>query len=201
MNSLPSLESFLLVKTPEAWLHRAQREEVILLIDHANCEKKAAATANHLLLRYVEYPELIDKMSPLAREELLHFEKVVSLMRNRGIDYQLLSPARYAKGMTQHARHSEPERLIDRLIIGAYIEARSCERFHALCDYVDEELAKFYGTLFAAEKRHFQDYLSLAWRYTNEDIAERIQFFGEVEAELINTPDEDFRFHSGVPSI
>lgn len=199
MNSLPTLDEFLACPTPKAWLERAEQEPEILLIDHANCEKKAAATANNMLQRYVGYPELLDKMSPLAREELLHFEKVLSLMRERQVEYISLTPGRYAQALNKATRKAEPERLIDRLIIGAFIEARSCERFHALIPYVDESLGRFYKTLFAAEKRHFQDYLKLAYRYAKEDIAARIEFFATLEADLINSPDPEFRFHSGLP--
>lgn len=197
MSSQLNIESFLLCQTPDSWLEKARAEPEILLIDHANCEKKAAATALHLLHRYVQYPELLQKMSILAREELLHFEKMLKLMQKRNVSYKMLTPARYAQGLCAHVRGNEPQRLIDRLIIGGFIEARSCERFHRLCDVVDDELAKFYGSLFAAEKRHFQDYIHLANLYAKEDIEPRIQFFAECEAELITSSDEQFRFHSG----
>ena len=86
------------------------------------------------------------------------------------------------------------------LIIGALIEARSCERFAGLIPYLDEELAKFYRTLVKSEGRHFEDYLLLARQQTSGSIDERIAFFVAREAELITTPDTAFRFHSGVPA-
>ncbi|MFO7910419.1 MAG: tRNA-(ms[2]io[6]A)-hydroxylase, partial [Halomonas sp.] len=168
--------------------------------DHAQCEKKAASTAMSLLYRYVEQPLLLSKMSQLAREELLHFEQVVTLMQRRGVGYRHLTASRYADGLRQLMRSSDPERLIDLLIIGALIEARSCERFARLIPYLDEELAKFYRTLVKSEGRHFEDYLLLARQQTEAPIDDRIALFVAREQALITSPDTAFRFHSGVPS-
>ncbi len=123
------LLAFLPCATPDAWVAWALENPELLLIDHAQCEKKAASTAMSLLYRYVDHPLLLTKMSQLAREELLHFEQVVKLMEARGIVYRHISASRYAEGLRRHVRGEEPERLIDILIIGALIEARSCERF------------------------------------------------------------------------
>ena len=195
-----SLHQFLACPTPDAWLKWALENPEILLIDHAQCEKKAASTAMSLLYRYVDQPLLLSKMSQLAREELLHFEQVVLLMEARGVAYQHLTASRYAEGLRRHLRSNDPERLIDVLIIGALIEARSCERFACLIPYLDEELAKFYRTLVKSEGRHFEDYLMLARQQTPDSIDERIAFFVGCEAELITSPDSAFRFHSGVPA-
>lgn len=195
-----SLNQFLACPTPNEWLAWALENPEILLIDHAQCEKKAASTAMSLLYRYVDQPLLLSKMSQLAREELLHFEQVVALMESRGVAYRHLTASRYAEGLRQHLRSNDPERLIDVLIIGALIEARSCERFACLIPYLDEELAKFYRTLVKSEGRHFEDYLMLARQQTSSSIDERIAFFVAREAELITSPDTAFRFHSGVPA-
>ncbi|WP_252109208.1 MULTISPECIES: tRNA-(ms[2]io[6]A)-hydroxylase [unclassified Halomonas] len=195
-----SLSAFLACPTPDAWLGWALANPETLLIDHAQCEKKAASTAMHLLYRHVDQPLLLAKMSQLAREELLHFEQVVGLMERRGVTYTHLSASRYAEGLRQHLRPNEPERLIDILIIGALIEARSCERFARLIPYLDEELARFYRTLVKSEGRHFEDYLLLARQQTAEPIDDRIAFFVAREAKLITSPDTAFRFHSGVPA-
>ena len=195
-----SLRQFLACATPDAWLQWALENPETLLIDHAQCEKKAASTAMSLLYRYVDQPLLLSKMSQLAREELLHFEQVVALMEARGVAYQHLKASRYAEGLRRHLRSNDPERLIDILIIGALIEARSCERFACLIPYLDEELAKFYRTLVKSEGRHFEDYLLLARQQTASSIDERIAFFVAREAELITSPDTAFRFHSGVPA-
>ncbi|SDL71703.1 tRNA-(ms[2]io[6]A)-hydroxylase [Franzmannia pantelleriensis] len=198
-----SLTHFLRCPTPDAWVAAALANEELLLIDHAQCEKKAASTAMSLMYRYVDRPLLLTKMSQLAREELLHFEQVIKIMETRGVTYRHLSASRYAEGLRREVRTEDPARLVDILIIGAYIEARSCERFARLIPHLDAELAKFYRSLVKSEGRHFEDYLMLARRYADEggdaDVEARIAFFAECEAELINCEDNEFRFHSGLP--
>ena len=144
--------------------------------------------------------DLVDKMILLIKEELHHFYQVLKIMTQRGIEYSNITAGRYAKGLLKHVTTYEPNALIDKLIIGAYIEARSCERFAKLAPYLDDDLNKFYVSLLRSEARHYQDYLTLAQQVAGDkDINERIAYFGRVEAELISTPDEDFKFHSGVP--
>ena len=186
--------------TRSSWLPEVLADLEALLVDHAHCEKKAASTAMALIYRYPEYPEMMAPLSRLAREELHHFEQVLKLMKKRGITYEHVSPSRYAKGMRDCMRHHEPAKLIDTLIIGAFIEARSCERFAKLAPYVDKRLGDFYISLLRSEARHYQDYLLLAQDISEFDITERIKFFGGIEADLITSADEDFKFHSGVPS-
>ena len=203
MSTHPDLQpvrDFLGCATPAAWLDQAVAEQEILLIDHANCEKKAAATAMNLLYRHVDRSELLHKMSQLAREELLHFEQVVAIMEQRGIAYRRLSASRYASGLRDRMRSGHLETLIDTLIIGAFVEARSCERFAALMPLLDKTLSRFYRNLLRSEARHFEDYLALARMYAGEDIEPRVQQFREQERELIEAPDTQFRFHSGVPA-
>ena len=142
---------------------------------------------------------LIDSMVLLIKEELHHFWQVREAMTARQIPYVKITASRYAKGMLKEVRTHEPLTLIDKLICGAYIEARSCERFAALAPYLDEPLQKFYLSLLRSEARHYQDYLALAQQVSKTDITPRVRFFGEVEAALISTPDAEFRFHSGVP--
>lgn len=143
--------------------------------------------------------DLIDKMVMLIKEELHHFYQVLEIMDAYGVAYKHITPGRYAKGMLKHVKTHEPETLIDKLICGAYIEARSCERFAKLAPHVDKQLADFYVSLLRSEARHFQDYLTLAEEIAGEDITDRITFFGEREAELIISPDADLKFHSGLP--
>lgn len=196
-----SIDTLLLCHTPQEWVAQAIENQEILLIDHAHCEKKAASSALAMIYRYPDRVELLQKMSRLAREELRHFEQVLRFISARGFIYDYLSPSRYANGLKDHCRKTRLECLIDTLIIGAFIEARSCERFAAVAPHLDEELGKFYTGLLASEARHFQDYLQLAERYSKEDMSERIQFFAVIEAELISSPDTEFRFHSGVPTL
>ncbi|GEA49911.1 tRNA-(ms[2]io[6]A)-hydroxylase [Vibrio inusitatus NBRC 102082] len=144
--------------------------------------------------------DLIDKMVLLIKEELHHFYQVLEIMDNRSIEYNHVPASRYAKGLLKHVKTYEPQTLVDKLIIGAFIEARSCERFAALAPHMDEDIQNFYVSLLRSEARHYQDYLTLAQQISSEDISERVEYFAKVEAELITMPDSEFKFHSGVPS-
>ena len=188
---------FLPCETPDGWVDAALAHPEELLIDHANCEKKAAGTALNLMFRYVDKIDLLNKMSRLAREELRHFEQVLAIMKKRGVEYRHISSARYANGLRELARSSDPGKLVDILICGALIEARSCERFARIAPHLDDELRAFYEGLLKSESRHFKDYLTLARAYTDEDIGPRIEVFRAREQQLIESADKEFRFHSG----
>lgn len=195
---LNEIHAFLLCHTPDRWIENALENPSLMLIDHANCEKKAASTAISLINRYTDNFELLNKMSRLAREEMRHFEQVIAIIKRRGIDYSYVSASRYAAGLRELARKDDPGKLIDVLVIGAFIEARSCERFARLAPYLDEELAQFYSSLLKSEGRHYQDYLRLAKKAAGgESIDDRIALFTARERELIEAPDTEFRFHSG----
>ena len=197
----PEIRKFLLCDTPDAWVQAALAEPHLLLVDHANCEKKAASTALNLMSRYRDNFALLHKMSRLAREELRHFEQVIELMQARHIPYAAVTAARYAQSLREQVRTTEPGRLIDTLIVGAIIEARSCERFACLAPHLDEELSRFYRSLLKSEARHFQDYLQLARDAAGgESIEDRIALLLAVERDLIESGDGQFRFHSGVPT-
>ncbi len=200
-----NVNSFLRCRTPDEWLERAAREIPTLLIDHANCEKKAASTAINLMYRYVDKPDMLIQLSKLAREELRHFEQVLGVMAERGVVNTHLSPSRYAGALREDVRTSEPGRLIDILVNGAIIEARSCERFERLTEVLDDELSGFYRSLMKSESRHFGVYLALARHFGGEEggevIDERIEHFARRDALLMTSPDADFRFHSGVPMV
>ena len=193
--------AFLGCRTPKLWLTAALADLPTIIQDHANCEKKAAGTAMNLIFRYMSHTELQLKLAQLIREEMLHYEQVMGLMAERGQVWQHIPAGRYAAGMLKHKRTFEPAAMVDVLIIGAFIEARSCERFAALADVVDDErLAKYYRYLLKSESRHFEDYLALARSISEEDITERVNFFRDVENHLITTPDNELRFHSGFPN-
>ncbi|OOR93445.1 tRNA-(ms[2]io[6]A)-hydroxylase [Moraxella caviae] len=195
------IHEFLGARTSDEWLAAAKQSLPLLMQDHANCEKKAAGTAMNLIFRYEFHRDLQERLAQLVREEMLHYEQVLSLMKERGIAWSHLPAGRYAKGLLKHKRTWEPAGMVDVLIIGAFIEARSCERFSALADVIDDEkLARYYKYLLKSESRHYEDYLALARSVTDEDIDERVAFFRAVEAELIDSPDDELRFHSGVPS-
>lgn len=196
-DALQEIHDFLPCRTPQKWIDNALANQDLLLIDHAHCEKKAASTALSLMYRYLDNSDLLNKMSRLAREELRHFEQVLAIMNKRGVDYGHLTPARYAAGLRQAVRSEDPGRLVDVLIVGAIIEARSCERFAALAPFLDDKLADFYNSLLKSEARHYQDYLKLAVQANGGPVDERVGEFLAIEKELIEAPDSEFRFHSG----
>ncbi len=198
---LTEITHFLACPTPDAWLQEALLHQDLLLIDHANCEKKAAATAMNLMYRHTNKPDLLKKMSQLAREELLHFQQVVEIMQLTGVEYVRLSPSRYAAGLRELIAKEEREQLIDTLIVGAFIEARSAERFAKLAPLLDGDLQKFYRSLLKSEARHFEDYLALARQYSDKDIGLKLEEVAAEEGRLVLEPDEEFRFHSGPPAL
>jgi len=198
---LSPIYEFLGARTTQAWVDAALADLPLIIQDHANCEKKAAGTAMNLIFRYEFSYDLQRKLAQLIREEMLHYEQVLGIMNERGQAWKYLSAGRYAKGMLKHKRTYEPAAMVDVLIIGAFIEARSCERFAALAEVInDKRLAKYYRYLLKSESRHFEDYLALAQSLAEDSIDERVAFFKEVEAELISSPDSELRFHSGNPA-
>src|SRR5690554_6020372 len=195
--ALQEIHDFLPCRTPSRWIENALANQDLMLIDHAHCEKKAASTALSLMYRYVDNSNLLNKMSRLAREELRHFEQVLAIITRRGVEYCHLTPARYAAGLRQDVRTDDPGRLVDVMVVGAIIEARSCERFAALVPFLDDELADFYSSLLKSEARHYRDYLALAEEANGGPVDERVAEFIAIEKQLILEPDTEFRFHSG----
>ncbi len=185
--------------TDPKWFELAGARFGELLLDHANCEKKAASTALALMFAYPEDFELANRMSRLAREELRHFELVQRQLVALDVPFRRLSPSRYAEGLRRRLRRDEPGRQVDLLLCGALIEARSHERFLGLVELLPEPLAGFYDSLAAAESRHAGLYLRLAAR-GGEPVAARLGELADAEAELATAPDEQFRFHSGTPA-
>ena len=188
--------------TPAAWLEAACAARDTLVIDHANCEKKAASTALALMFAYAEDLALADRLSRLAREELRHYEQVAKLIAVLGIAPRRLGPGRYAERLRRLVSRAEPQREMDLMIAGAFIEARSCERFEALVPVIGAPLDAFFQGLHKAEFRHYKMYLDLARRAAvraGADLDARIGEFARLEAELITAPDDQFRFHSGPP--
>ena len=190
--------------TPVAWVDAAVRHWRALLIDHANCEKKAASTALSLVFAYPEDVALTSAMSRLAREELRHFEQVQNLMRTLEVSFVRQKPGRYGASLRAWTRTVEPARKLDLLLTGAIIEARSCERFALLApalEHCQPAVAQLYAQLARSEARHFQLYLELAWeRDQNGEYRQRLDVLACSESELASAPDTQFRFHSGAPA-
>ena len=198
-----AISGFLGTETPGAWLDAAERRLPELLLDHANCELKAASTALGFLYRYPERTALAQRMSRLAREELRHFEQVRAIMEDMDIPFAKLGASRYAGRLRDAVRAEEPFKLLDMLLVGALIEARSCERFAAVAPRLPIRLRRFYEGLLASESRHFEHYLAFARAecgLPEEAVDRRLAELQALEAALIRDPDPQFRFHSGPPA-
>lgn len=186
--------------TPRAWVDAALEDLPTLLVDHANCEKKAASTALALIFAYPEDRPLAVALSRLAREELKHFEQVERLMKKLEVPHVRMKPGRYASELRKLVRTHDPKRKLDLMIVHALIEARSCERFRLLSKRLPAEVRELYEQLERSEARHFEIYLEFAQReFEADEIAARLDLISTREAELAAGPDPDLRFHSGPP--
>lgn len=186
--------------TDPSWVRTADEHVPTLLLDHAHCEKKAASTAINLIFRYPDVPGLVDVLSPLAREELEHFELVLGLLAERDLPFTRLEPSAYAARLMKAARRGEPHRLVDTLLCCALIEARSCERMKLLAEGLsDPTLRRIYGSLLASEARHHQTYVDLAVTAIGGDreaVHTRLAELAAHEAEVLAGQDGPFRMHA-----
>jgi tRNA-(ms[2]io[6]A)-hydroxylase len=184
--------------TPERWLAQVEAHLPEVLIDHAHCEKKAAATAMNLIFAYVEDVPLVVALGQIVEEELLHFRQVLDLLKRRGVRFRRLKPGSYGQQLHALIRKQEPQRAIDRFLVAGLIEARSCERFDLLRSHVkDPELAAFYDGLFESEARHHSTYLQFARQFgTAEEVQQRLAELSAAEAEIIRRGDPLPRMHS-----
>lgn len=192
-------------RTPPSWAVAALREPLALLNDHAHLEKKAATNALELLTRWPEPnpPEnWVAAMTAIARDEVEHLAVVSRLLARRGgrLTKQHANP--YASDLHKLVRRGRgPEELVDRLMISALIEARSCERFQCLGEAVDddEELRKLYHGLWASEHGHYRTFIQLAGQILpQEQVATRWEEMLDAEAELIRRQSRGPRMHSGL---
>ncbi len=198
-----TIAAFLDTATPPEWIDEACDRVPELLCDHANCELKAASTALGFLYRYPDRTALAQRMSRLAREELRHFEQVRTLMAQMQMPFERMTASRYAGSLRDAVREKEPYKLLDLLLIGALIEARSCERFAAVAPRLPDKLGRFYRGLLASEARHFEHYLALAKSECGIEesaIDTQLAKLKAIESTLITEPDPMFRFHSGTPT-
>jgi len=195
--------NILAAPTPTAWVDAACEGWRELLIDHANCEKKAASSALAMIFAYPEDPALTRALSRLAREELRHFEHVSQTMQQLQVQFVRQRPGRYAAGLRAALRQHEPVRKLDLMCSHALIEARSCERFKLLAGRLSEPLAGLYESLRHSEARHYELYVRLAHGAQAESdpgqVRARLAELASVEAELATSPDDQLRFHSGPP--
>jgi tRNA-(ms[2]io[6]A)-hydroxylase len=192
-----SAANILAAPTPPEWLAGALARWEELLIDHANCEKKAASSALALMFAYPEDRTLATALARLAREELRHFEQVTRAMAALGVAFRRQRPGRYAQALRARLRAHEPHRKLDLLLAGALIEARSAERFRLLAPHLRAPLGALYADLGACEARHFEQYVAFARAAAPEEWAPRLGELARCEAELVTTPEHLVRFHSG----
>ena len=181
-----------------AWLEQALAHPDTVLIDHAHCERKAAGAALQLMFRYPSDGELAAVLSPLAREELEHFELVQRLLIRRQIPLRPLAAPPYGAGLARLVRRQEPQRLLDSLLVAGLIEARSHERMALLAAHSpDPELAALYGDLLASEARHFGLYWVLAERrFPRPQLIGRLEELAQDEAALLSAVHPQPRMHS-----
>jgi tRNA-(ms[2]io[6]A)-hydroxylase len=184
--------------TPPRWLDQVDQHLSDVLIDHAHCEQKAASTAMDLMFDYVENEELCRQMMEIVREELEHFQLVRDLLKERGIRFCRLKPGTYGRKLKELVRRQEPFRAVDRLLIAALIEARSCERFVLLRDHLqDTRLKEFYGSLYESEARHHTTYVRLAKDFADDKtVVARLEELALLEAQIIAEGCELPRVHS-----
>lgn len=184
--------------TPARWLQQVDEHLDEILIDHAHCEKKAAGTAMNLIFAYVEDEALCREMTRIIHEELDHFHQVLELLKRRGIRFRRLTPSVYGRKLNDLVRGNEPGRAVDRLLVAALIEARSCERFDLLRRHVpDTELAAFYDSLFESEARHHSTYVQLARHYADAaTVDRRLDELAAAEARIVAEGEALPRMHS-----
>jgi tRNA-(ms[2]io[6]A)-hydroxylase len=194
------LSSILCAATPAAWVEAAVARVPELLVDHANCEKKAASSALALMFAYPQDRPLALALSRLAREELRHFEQVSRVMRALEVPLARQRPGRYAHELRRALRTADPARKLDQLLAAALIEARSAERFTLLAPRLAAPLAALYAALASAEARHFELYVDFARSSAPDAWRGRLAELAAREAELATQPDTELRFHSGPPA-
>ncbi|MFL2871454.1 MAG: tRNA-(ms[2]io[6]A)-hydroxylase [Pirellulaceae bacterium] len=186
------------VETPDRWLNQVDEDLDQVLLDHAHCELSAARTALNLMVAYVLYEPVTIEMTRIINEELDHFHQVLEQLNRLDIDFKRQQPGHYGKRLNALVRNEEPMRGVDRLLVAALIEARSCERFCLLRDHVsDPELADFYGSLFESEAGHYATYVQLAKDFMPSDVVDqRLDELAKEEAEIVLEGYPRARMHS-----
>ena len=191
-------------RTPIEWGHAVLADPVSLLIDHAFLEKKAATNALELMTRWPgDWTEgWVEAMTAVARDEVGHLVQVVRILAGKGGKLDRSHKNSYANALRQLVRRGDPKELLDRLLVAALIEIRSCERFSVLAAASnDAELAAFYRSLHASELGHYRLFLTMARKFTPEDALEtRWQQMLAAEAVILAQQEPGPRIHSGFPA-
>ena len=199
--SAPARVKWLAAPSSATWLAQAIAHSDLVLIDHAHCERKAAGVALQLMFRYPSEVGLAAALSPLAREELEHFEQVLLLLQRRGAALRPLQAPAYGSALTAQVRKGDPQRMLDSFLVAGLIEARSHERMALLAAHSpDAELRALYGELLASEARHFGLYWLLCEeRFGRQATVERLQELALAEAQALSGDLSDpqrLRMHS-----
>ena len=176
--------------TDPRWADIAEKSLDEILIDHAYCEQKAASSCISLIVQYPEKQELVELMTGVVAEEWGHFRRVLKEMRIRGIELGKMRKDEYVIAINAILKKggSREQQLVEKLLLNALIEARSCERFKMLWKNIkDEDLSKFYYELMVSEASHYANFMELAKTYMSSDyVDERWREFLEAEAVIIN---------------
>src|SRR5215207_432842 len=179
-------------KIPDTWLPMVRQNLAAVLVDHAHLERKAATSALNLE-KYVELHDSVSELNAIAIEELQHFQQVLGLLRERGIPFVSPQKSVWISGMMQQVRKGRRHQVIDHLVVCALIEGRSCEKFQILADGVrdiDRGLADFYATLVESEGNHYATYLIMARHIDEAETQRRLDFFLDLDAQLIRRPNQ-----------
>lgn len=175
--------------TPQIWVDTVIEQFDVFLIDHAAAEKKASGMAISMLSHYPDKTMLVEAMSDLAIEEMVHFRDVVKLIHQRGLILAADTKDEYINAFRQSMRKGTDVYFLDRLLIGSIVEARGCERFGLIATALtDEHLKKFYMAITESEKRHDDLFLKLAYEYFDAPILEaRLNELLEIEANIVKS--------------
>lgn len=177
--------------TDPRWVNIAEKNIEDILVDHAYCEQKAASSCISLIIQYPEKEKLVETLTPIVAEEWSHFERVMDELRKRGMPFGSNRKDEYVEQLQKIVRKggSREDQLVEKLLMNALIEARSCERFRLLWrEIADENLSKFYYELMVSEAGHYKTFLSLAKEYKDPDWVEnRWREFLRDEAEIVKT--------------
>jgi len=174
--------------TSDEWIHLALSNPIEILIDHAHCERKAAGVAIQLMFRYPAEPNLAEVLSPIAREELEHFEKILYFLKDLGHSLKAIKPPPYGAELAKSIRKEEPNRMLDSFLIAGLIEARSHERLSLLALNSENKSFKvLYESLLESEARHFGIYWKLAkTKFPKEETYKRLDELSKVESEILS---------------
>ena len=185
-------------QTAADWFDRVADCLDLVLIDHAHLEKRAASTALSMIFRYTSRTDLTRELARVVREEMEHFELMLDVLEQRGIEFRQLDPAPYARELVGHVRKQEPETLLDKLLVAALIEARSCERFRILATRLpDDDLRTLYDGLATQEAHHHMLYTRLARTYFDPaDVSARLDELARLEALAVEGSVGEPRLHS-----